>query len=233
MPELTLEDAQGQMKQDGRLQQVATAPANDTREVTPEQSAIPPVKVDWRDILRRLHGGQTTVTQEDTQDRVSGGGGVGTGVGAPVDEVGARGYPRMSPGESVTPATPPAKRMATDEVIIELLARILEATVEPPAGLRDGPAANIQTVTVSTAGTPVEGPDVAVPKGYVCSVRQRYHATDRTGYVGFSEQGVKLSAARIELRNQVSVDFRRVRNMSELWFDADTASTVFELVAEH
>ena len=231
MPELTLEDAQGQAGQDGHLQQVATPPAPDTREITPEQSAIPPVEVDWRDILRRLHSGQTTVSQEDAQDRVSGGG--GDGVGAPMDEVGARGYPRMSPGETVTPSTPDAKKMPTDEVIIELLARILEAQIEPPAGLRDGPAANIQTVTVSTAGTPVEGPDVAIPRGYVCSVRQRYHASDRTGYVGFSEQGVKLSATRIELRNQVSVDFRRVRNMSELWFDADTASTIFELVAEH
>ena len=231
MPELTLEDAQGQVKQDSHLQQVAAmAPAPDKiREVTPEQSAIPPVKVDWRDILRRLHGEQDVVTQEDAQDRVSGGG----GVGASIDEVGARGYPRLAPGESVTPSTPPAKKMTDGEVIIELLAKILEATVEPPAGLRDGAAANIQTVTVSTVGTPVEGPDVAVPRGYVCSVRQRYHATDRTGYVGFSERDVKNSLTRIELRNQVSVDFRRVRNMSELWFDSDTASTIFELVAEH
>ena len=88
-----------------------------------------------------------------------------------------------------------------------------------------------QIVTVVTAGTPVQGPDVKIPHGFGIAISQRRHAASPIGYVAKSSAAALVDATRKELRDgEGFVLF--LTNMNLLWFDASASSTVFELTAE-
>ena len=112
----------------------------------------------------------------------------------------------------------------------ELLAQILAAVVEPPRNV-SGTEAVIRRVVVETPGSPVPGPDITVPKGYSCVVRQRHNPGAPVGYVAFSQSEVASTQARSELQNNDSITVR-VSNMNKIWFDSDTAATEFEIISQ-
>lgn len=91
---------------------------------------------------------------------------------------------------------------------------------------------NFRTVTVASAGTPQQGPSVAVPDGFSLLVKLRStQAGSPKGFVAISSAGAMTSTIRAELLKGES--FRVfVDNMDVLWFDSDTNGAVFELVAE-
>lgn len=112
----------------------------------------------------------------------------------------------------------------------ELLEKILAAVIEPPRNTTSAEAI-IRRVSVITPGTAVPGPDIAIPKGYSCVVRQRHNAGAPAGYVAFSESDVSSTQNRAELQNNDSMTVR-VTNMNKIWFDSDTNNTEFEIIAQ-
>ena len=84
---------------------------------------------------------------------------------------------------------------------------------------------------VVTAGKALQGPDVAVPEGVASVIRQRRHSNSPNGYVALNERDVSSTGSRIEMVNGDTVVLQ-VSNWNKIWFDADTASTDFELIAE-
>ena len=89
----------------------------------------------------------------------------------------------------------------------------------------------IRRVLVSTAGTAVQGPDITVPKGFDTVIRMRRHTGTPNGYVALSEHNVSSTGMRSELQDNDSLSLK-VSNWSKIWFDADTNTTAFELIAE-
>lgn len=117
--------------------------------------------------------------------------------------------------------------------IRNLLIEIRDATIEPPRRSRSQRITTglVRRVRVETTGTPVSGPDIPIPPGYRAIVRQRRHAGSPTGYVGFSRGDVGDSVTRIEMGDGDAMSFN-LNNMDEVWFDADTANTDFEIIVE-
>lgn len=129
--------------------------------------------------------------------------------------------------------TTPDMLLARWTEIRNLLQEIRDVTVEPN---RRSDTENIgvgivRRVRVATVGTPVSGPDIPIPKGYKAIVRQRRHAGSPTGYVGFSSGDVGNTVTRIEMGDGDAMSFN-LNNMDEVWFDADTANTDFEIIVE-
>ena len=89
----------------------------------------------------------------------------------------------------------------------------------------------IRRVRVTTAGTSVQGPNIAVPKGFTTVVRMRRHTGTPNGYVALSEHAVSSTDTRIETQDNDSISIN-VSNWSKIWFDADTNTTDFELIVE-
>jgi hypothetical protein len=90
----------------------------------------------------------------------------------------------------------------------------------------------IRRVRVETAGTPVRGPEVPVPKGFRCVIRQRRHASaNPVGYVAFSKSSVGSSETRVELADGDSLEVM-ISCLEAAWFDADTNNTDFEMIVE-
>lgn len=115
------------------------------------------------------------------------------------------------------------------------LALIKAAIIGPeaPSDATQGiPVGFIRSVHVVTAGVPVQGPDRDIPQGYSMVVRQRRHAGTPTGYFGFTEGDVGAELTRSEMGDGdvFILSTTRVKNLKNLWFDADTADTFFELV---
>jgi hypothetical protein len=110
---------------------------------------------------------------------------------------------------------------------------LVDATLSgslPPVANKS--AAIFQTVTVAVAGTPVQGPSVAVPDGITLRVRLRVtQLTSPEGYIGNSSANVQVAATRLEIKKGSTVPFV-IDNMDVLWFDSDTNGAVFELYAE-
>ena len=119
----------------------------------------------------------------------------------------------------------------------ESLARIEELLKDPVeeerrnwgSGARS--EAIVRRVRVVTAGTAIQGPDVAIPRGVVAVIRQRRHDASRNGYVATNERDVSSTGSRVEMQNNDTVVLQ-VSNWNKVWFDSDTASTDFELIAE-
>ncbi len=84
-------------------------------------------------------------------------------------------------------------------------------------------------VKVVTPGTSVQGPDIRLLPGETVSIRQRRHASTRTGYVAFSRNTVRNTATRIEMGNNDSMNGLKLENFNEAWFDATAANTEFEM----
>ena len=111
------------------------------------------------------------------------------------------------------------------------LTSIDDNTVEPerlPDSQYEG---LIRRVLVSTAGTAVQGPNISVPRGYATVIRMRRHSGTVNGYVALSEHNVSSTGMRSELRDNDTLTLK-VSNWSKIWFDSDTNTTSFELIAE-
>ena len=118
----------------------------------------------------------------------------------------------------------------------ESLSRIEEELKDPVVISREftngsHPEALIRRVEVVTAGTPVQGPSIAIPVGITTVIRQRRSTGTRNGYVAVNEHDVTNTSLRTESQNGDVIGLR-VSNWNKLWFDADTSGTEFELISE-
>lgn len=118
--------------------------------------------------------------------------------------------------------------------VSEELALIKAAIIGPEAPSDEPgiPVGFIRSVHVETPGTAVQGPNREIPEGYQMVVRQRQHTGARVGYFGFTEGDVSVELTRSEMADGDSLTFSttRIKNLDNLWFDADTADTFFELI---
>ena len=89
----------------------------------------------------------------------------------------------------------------------------------------------IRRMRVETAGTPVRGPDVPIPPGVVSVIRQRRHTGTPTGYIALNERDVTSTGSRVEMQNNDTVVLA-LSNWNNIWFDADSDDTDWELIAE-
>ena len=120
--------------------------------------------------------------------------------------------------------------------IVELLQDILEAQVQAPrrSERQDIDQVLIKKVTVATAGTPVQGPDIPVPTGFATVIRQRRHSGSHSGLVGFSEHAIGNDSERAILNDNEAISVS-VSNLEEIWLDAESVPTGglnFELIVE-
>ena len=135
----------------------------------------------------------------------------------------------MQIGDSITNFADEV-RLALDTIQRQLV-EINNTNLEP-ARFTDAQAEGlIRRVRVTTAGTAVQGPGIDIPKGFKTVVRQRRHTGTPNGYVALSERAVSSTVERAELQDNDAITFA-VSNWSKLWFDADTNTTDFELIAE-
>ena len=128
---------------------------------------------------------------------------------------------RQQPGGSPPGGSPPGGS-PHEQRVESLLGRVLDAIIEPP---RSSPTQSVdeiivRVVRVLIAGTPVQGPDIPVPKGFSVTVRQRRHVGTITGYVAGSRNAIAQSLERSELRDNDPY-LVNVSNLKNLWFDAD------------
>lgn len=123
-------------------------------------------------------------------------------------------------------------QVASLQIAIEALKA---ATIQPPL-LDDvkGPEVLIFSVTVTVAGLTgeVQGPPIALPRGYNTLVRVRYNTGSPTGYVSFQSKGTQHTGVRSEIRNNDSISVY-ITNLSHIYLAADTANTVFELISSY
>ena len=117
-------------------------------------------------------------------------------------------------------------------LVLDVLDQVREAIIEPPRTIASTKEVLIIVRTVVTAGTPVQGPSILVPRGFSTIVRQRRHTPIRTGYVAFERSDTGNTLNRIEFRDNDSIALR-VQHLDSLWFDADIGATSFELIAEY
>ena len=89
----------------------------------------------------------------------------------------------------------------------------------------------IRRMRVETAGTPAQGPDVPIPQGVVSVIRQRRHTGTPTGYIALNERDVTSTGSRVEMQNNDTVVLA-LSNWNNIWFDADSDDTDWELIAE-
>ena len=89
-----------------------------------------------------------------------------------------------------------------------------------------------KTVKILVPGTELQGPDVAIPDDFYVAVRVRSTlAAAPKGYVAASAADTADATKRAEfLKGEGTL--LKITNMNLLWFDSDTADTVFELIAE-
>ena len=117
---------------------------------------------------------------------------------------------------------------------LDRIEALLRKPLEEERDLRGAggrPEGIIRRVRVTTSGTAVQGPGVAIPNGVNTVIRQRRHTTSRNGYVALTEAEVSSTGSRSEIQNNDTVTLQ-VSNWSKIWFDADTNETDFELIAE-
>lgn len=126
----------------------------------------------------------------------------------------------------------PAQLQKLDS-LVQAVESLRQAVIQPPrrSAVLGLPQILVRRVIVVTAGTPVQGPDFTISPGYATVVRQRRHSGAPTGYVAGTRAELLNTAERSELSDNDSITVR-VTNWSQLWFDADTANTAFELIVE-
>ena len=123
---------------------------------------------------------------------------------------------------------PPA--IVETESAQSLLRRIIDI-IKPLPEVTGVDPVIIRAVQVVAADSPVQGPEVEVPPNWVCVVRQRIHAGTPIGRVAASRNAIRNTGERVELEDGDSV-MMNVPCMDDLWFDADTAATSFEIIVQ-
>ncbi len=94
------------------------------------------------------------------------------------------------------------------------------------------PAWTVRTVTIASAGTPQQGPDVAIPDGFAVAVKAR--STQPSGNIIFqatSGANTALSANRAELKPAEIITLK-ITNLNLLFFDANNDGSIVELIVE-
>jgi hypothetical protein len=87
-------------------------------------------------------------------------------------------------------------------------------------------------VQIETVGESLQGPDIPLPNGVDLSVRLRpFAGATVTGYVSTRDRQAGETLRRKEMVEGESLEFK-VKNPNALYFAADTAAVVFELMAE-
>ena len=124
--------------------------------------------------------------------------------------------------------------LARERELIDKLVKLIETVISPPrhSDSQQVDQIVIRVIQVETSGTPVQGPDVSVPKGYTCVIRQRRHnAIDPLGRVAFSRNAIRNTLERSETGDGDALEVK-ISNMKEAWFDSDTDATFFEMIVE-
>jgi len=147
-----------------------------------------------------------------------------------------------------TPPLPPEPFERTDELrareirentavddgtVLNALRRIRLATIQAPRPT-DGTAGEqfiVRRLNVATADTPVQGPNIAVPRGFAVVVRQRNHPGSPVGYIAGSETAVASTDSRAELNDGNALTLN-VSSLSQIWVSADSNDVSFELIVE-
>jgi len=92
----------------------------------------------------------------------------------------------------------------------------------------------VRNVTVTAAGTPVQGPTVTVPHGYALVARlQRGQAGSIIAYVApSSDEASGATAGQRSLIQGNDAIQLWVTNMNALWIDSNTNGAIIELFVE-
>ena len=93
-------------------------------------------------------------------------------------------------------------------------------------------AFQVQTVTIVTAGTPVQGTSVAIPFTVPVAIwADPANGNNDIIYVANSAVNAALPANRIELRRGQSVSLN-ITNANLVWFDSNTSGAKVKLIVE-
>ena len=120
------------------------------------------------------------------------------------------------------------------------MAIINAITVESPMPVTGTVSANIpnqtafqvQTVTVVTAGSPVQGPSIPVPNTVAVALQNPSTNPNNTVlYVANSSANALLPASRIELKRGESVSLY-ISNTNLIWIDSSSNGATAKLLVE-
>jgi len=115
-------------------------------------------------------------------------------------------------------------------LLVSKIDQLREAVLAPPRLEQEGKEVLVVVVKVDIAGTPKQGPNIRVARGFPTVVRQRRHTgTPRTGYVAFERSDTGNALTRIEFRDNDSIPLD-LQRLDSLWFDSDNNDTSFELI---
>lgn len=152
--------------------------------------------------------------------------GNGTGDG---DNVGA--VRPVPPTVDTGPKGPPeVTTLSVLQEVLQELRDLRETTIQIPLPEERRAEIRVQVVLVETAGTPVQAPEIPVPKGVSVIIRQRHHGSNRTGYVSFEgRSGTSNQLGRLELQDNDAVTVP-LSSLDDIWFDATVNNTYFEII---
>ena len=120
------------------------------------------------------------------------------------------------------------------------MAIINAITVESPmpvtgtvdANIPNQTAFQVQTVTVTTAGTPVQGPSIPVPNTVAVALQNPSTNSNNTVlYVANSSANALLAANRIELKRGESVALY-ISNTDLIWINSNNNGATAKLLVE-
>lgn len=120
------------------------------------------------------------------------------------------------------------------------MAIINAITVESPMPVSGTVSANIpnqtafqvQTVTVVTSGTPVQGPNIPVPNTVAVAVQNpSTNANNTVLYIANSSANALLPASRMELKRGESIALY-ISNTDLLWLDSNNNGATAKLLVE-
>lgn len=88
-----------------------------------------------------------------------------------------------------------------------------------------------RTVTVTVSGTPVQGPDIIVPGGFVVVCKGHYNNTGIITVASSSTDALNTSSNNHPLSQNQSLGVQ-VQNFNQLWFDASVSGEKVILTVE-
>jgi len=112
------------------------------------------------------------------------------------------------------------------------MAKIFSSSVQALALMPNLTSFIIQTLNVTTAGTPVQLPDIPVPDGVELVIRAKY-SNGRNGIIYLANSSVNTADPnkRTELRMGESIGLL-VQNANLVWIDANKNNIGIEIIVE-
>ena len=120
------------------------------------------------------------------------------------------------------------------------MAIINAITIESPMPVSGTVSANIpnqtafqvQSITVTTAGTPVQGPSLAVPNTVAVAVQNPSTNPNNTVlYIANSSANALLAASRMELKRGESIALY-ISNVDLIWLDSNNSGAIAKILVE-